>query len=636
MQTIQEFCVNQIELHKPGETIYYGGVQNEDKVETKTTIKRILRLLTKKDKIKLQVLLVFQLLSSLLDLLGIFLIGIIGSLTINGIQSKGSSPRIASILEAINLDQLSFQNQIAVLGSVTGFVFIFRTLASLYFTRATLNFLASRSARISSNLIKNVLHAPFEKIKHLRVQEVIYGSTVGVDSLVLRIVGSLLICIADIFLLLVILVGLTAYSISLSITLIVIFGSVSYLTYISLSRKSYELGLENANLNVFTGAKLSEALKSYRELYVRDRIGQYSEILGESRLGSAKTNASAALLPNISKYTIEASVVLGTLLIAATQFAIEDANSAITGMAVYLAAASRVAPGALRIQQGFLTVKNNIGPAQITLQIHDEFSNPFPDKIFSKSKETGITTFKGEVSVKNINFNYADSEIDILNNVSIEIKPGTMVALVGASGMGKSTFVDLILGIISPKSGEITISGMMSNDAVKKWPGAIAYVPQNISIINGTIKENITLGYLPNEVSDNQIQAALNSAQLDEFVHSLPEKENTMITENGQNLSGGQKQKIGIARALLSNPGLIILDEATSSLDSRSEFEIMKVINNLRSKVTLIIVAHRLSTVKDADQIIYFGANTHVVAENFTDLVNSVADFKEQASLLGL
>lgn len=611
-------------------------MQNQDKSETKTTIKRILKLLTKKDRIKLQILLVFQLLSSLLDLLGIFLIGIIGSLTINGIQSKGSSPRISSILEAVRLDQLSFQNQIAVLGSLTGFVFIFRTLASLYFTRATLNFLASRSAKISSNLIRNVLEAPFEKIKHLRVQEVIYGSTAGVDSLVLRIVGSLLICIADIFLLFVILVGLTVYSISLSITLIIIFGSVSYLTYISLSKKSYELGLENAKLNVFTGAKLSEALKSYRELYVRDKIGQYSKILGESRIGSAKTNASAALLPNISKYTIEAAVVLGTLLIAATQFAIEDANSAITGMAVYLAAASRVAPGALRIQQGFLTVKNNIGPAQITLQIYDEFSSALPVEVDPKPRETGSTTFKGEVCVKDINFNYADSEINILNNVSIEIKQGTMVALVGASGMGKSTFVDLILGIISPKTGEVTISGITSNDAVKKWPGAIAYVPQNISIINGTIKENVTLGYLPNEISDKEIETALSSAQLDEFVNSLPEKENTIITENGQNLSGGQKQKIGIARALLSNPGLIILDEATSSLDSRSEFEIMKVINNLRNKVTLIIVAHRLSTVKDADQIIYFGANTHVVAENFTDLVNSVADFKEQASLLGL
>ena len=611
-------------------------MQNQDKSETKTTIKRILKLLTKKDRIKLQILLVFQLLSSLLDLLGIFLIGIIGSLTINGIQSKGSSPRISSILEAVRLDQLSFQNQIAVLGSLTGFVFIFRTLASLYFTRATLNFLASRSAKISSNLIKNVLEAPFEKIKHLHVQEVIYGSTAGVDSLVLRIVGSLLICIADIFLLFVILVGLTVYSISLSVTLIIIFGSVSYLTYISLSKKSYELGLENAKLNVFTGAKLSEALKSYRELYVRDKIGQYSKILGESRIGSARTNASAALLPNISKYTIEAAVVLGTLLIAATQFAIEDANSAITGMAVYLAAASRVAPGALRIQQGFLTVKNNIGPAQITLQIYDEFSSAFPVEVDSKPKEAGSTTFEGEVRVKDINFNYADSEVNILNNVSVEIKPGTMVALVGASGMGKSTFVDLILGIISPKTGEVTISGIASNDAVKKWPGAIAYVPQNISIINGTIKENITLGYLASEISDKEIETALSSAQLDEFVNSLPEKKNTIITENGQNLSGGQKQKIGIARALLSNPGLIILDEATSSLDSRSEFEIMKVINNLRNKVTLIIVAHRLSTVKDADQIIYFGANTHVVAENFTDLVNSVADFKEQASLLGL
>jgi ABC-type multidrug transport system fused ATPase/permease subunit len=489
---------------------------------------------------------------------------------------------------------------------------------------------------ISSRLIASLLKAPFERIKNLQIQEVIYGTTTGIDSLVLRVIGSLLICIADLFLLIVILVGLTIYSASLSITLVVVFGSVSYVTYIFLSKKSYDLGIENAKLGVIGGSKMSEALRSYRELYVRDRLNVYSDLLAENRKLNAKTIAGAALLPNISKYTIEASVVLGTLLIAASQFALEDANSAITGMAVYLASASRVAPSALRIQQGFLTIKNNLGAAEISLNLIDEFSDGKVSPYKDRNTEIAPHAFKGEIKVDNVNFAFEDSKEKILNNLYVNLKQGKMLAVVGASGTGKSTFVDLVLGVISPSSGTVTVSGENPSDSVKYWPGSIAYVPQNISIINGSILENILIGYKPNEITNAKINSAINGAQLEEFISSLPDKIDTHITENGLNLSGGQKQKIGIARALISEPGLLILDEATSSLDSKSESEIMKVINNLRKKVTIVIVAHRLSTVKDADQIIYFGSGNHVNAQSFQELIDRVPDFKEQAHLLGL
>ncbi len=598
-------------------------------------IRKIFGLLTKKDIFKLRVLFVFQLFSSLFDLLGIFLIGMIGSLTINGIQSRNQSPRVESILNLMNLDKFSFQTQIGILGCLTGIVFILRTFLSLYFTKLTLNFLAYRVAKISSALIKNVLGAPYEKVKNLPIQEVIYGTTTGIEALVLRVIGSILTSAADMFLLLVILIGLTLYSVTLSVTLIIIFGSVSYLTYLSLSKKSYKLGLENARLSVYGGAKLSEALRSYRELYVRNRMDLYSEMLNSNRQEMAKTNATTALLPNISKYTIEAAVVIGTLLIAATQFALKDANAAITGMAVYLAAASRIAPGALRIQQGFLTIKNNLGNAQISLTLIETFtqnSTPLPMEETKQKNEV----FEGRISVKNVDFIYSDAKEKTLANISAEIMQGEMLAVVGASGMGKSTFIDLILGVVSPTKGEIKVSNRKPQQAVQIWPGSMAYVPQNISIINGTIKENILIGFTKNEISERQLQSAIIGAQLDEFIASLPSKENTLISENGLNLSGGQKQKIGIARALVTAPELLILDEATSSLDSKSESEIMKVINNLRDKVTLIIVAHRLSTVKDADQIIYFGDSFHVNAESFQALVEKIPDFKEQAQLLGL
>lgn len=601
-----------------------------------TNIKKIFGLLAKKDILKLKILLFFQLLSSILDLVGIFLIGVIGSLTISGIQTKNSGTRVTRLLQLAHLESFNFQTQVGILGVVTGLVFILRTVLSFYFTKATLNFLSTKAADISSRLIYNILHGPFEVIKNLKIQEVIYGSTSGVEALVIRVIGPLLVAVSDLFLLTVILLGLFAYSLSLGVSILIIFGLISYIVYKNLSKKSYNLGIQNAELSVYNNSKLSEALRSYRELYVQDRINIYSEILSINRKASAKVNSKAALLPNISKYAIESSVVIGTLLIAATQFVIEDATAAITGMAIYLAAASRIAPGALRIQQSLLSVKNNLGAAEISLKLNDTFGNLEKKSEYLNTQTNSLKDFKGEIIVDNVSFKYADSQNNILNNVNLLLGPGKMLAIVGASGMGKSTFIDLLLGVIKPISGNIKISGIEPNEAVKKWPGAISYIPQNISIINGTILENIILGFSKNEVDIKKIHLAIKNAQLSEFIQSLPDGEETGIIENGLNLSGGQKQKIGIARALVSNPTLLILDEATSSLDSKSESDIMKVINSLRESSTLIVVAHRLSTIRNADQILYFGEKVHTHANSFEELVNKVPDFKEQANILGL
>jgi len=611
-------------------------VQKNKITSDQTNIKKIFGLLAKKDILKLKILLFFQLLSSILDLVGIFLIGVIGSLTISGIQTKNSGTRVTRLLQLAHLESFNFQTQVGILGVVTGLVFILRTVLSFYFTKATLNFLSTKAADISSRLIYNILHGPFEVIKNLKIQEVIYGSTSGVEALVIRVIGPLLVAVSDLFLLTVILLGLFAYSLSLAVSILIIFGLISYIVYKNLSKKSYNLGIQNAELSVYNNSKLSEALRSYRELYVQDRINIYSEILSINRKASAKVNSKAALLPNISKYAIESSVVIGTLLIAATQFVIEDATAAITGMAIYLAAASRIAPGALRIQQSLLSVKNNLGAAEISLKLNDTFGNLEKKSEYLNTQTNSLKDFKGEIIVDNVSFKYADSQNNILNNVNLLLGPGKMLAIVGSSGMGKSTFIDLLLGVIKPISGNIKISGIEPNEAVKKWPGAISYIPQNISIINGTILENIILGFSKNEVDIKKIHLAIKNAQLSEFIQSLPDGEETGIIENGLNLSGGQKQKIGIARALVSNPTLLILDEATSSLDSKSESDIMKVINSLRESSTLIVVAHRLSTIRNADQILYFGEKVHTHANSFEELVNKVPDFKEQANLLGL
>jgi len=602
---------------------------------SRNILKSISELLTSKDKVKLRILFLFQIISSLLDLVGIFLIGIIGSITIDGIQSRESNQTIEKFLNYLNLGNSNLQTRVAVLGVLTALIFVIRTMASLFFTKKTLNFLSRRAAAVSGTLLDDVLHSTPDKISNRTTQEIVFASTYGIDSLIIRVIGSVIVALSDLFLLLIIFIGLLIYNPGLALSILLVFGSVSYLTYISLNKKSYTLGTESARLNIEGNSKIAEALSAYRELYVRDKINSYSELLRENRNQLANSNASAALLPNISKYLIEGAVILGTLVVSAILFAFQDANSAISGMAVYLAAASRVAPGALRIQQSFLTIKNNIGASDASLSLISQVrkATKLPE-IHNRSNSDGV--FTPTIIATDLNYKYDKSEKYVINGLNYKVGAGEMMAIVGPSGSGKSTLVDLILGILKPTLGIIEVSGLEPSQAIKKWPGLISYVPQNISIFKGSLRNNLLIGYQENEINDEYIYEVIKNAGLEDFVKAQNKKIDFELTENGSNISGGQRQKIGIARALLTNPKMIILDEATSALDSLSENEIIGLLNGLRSKVTLIIVAHRLSTIKNASKIIYLHLNGSSNLGTFDELIEQIPDFKEQAKILGI
>jgi ABC-type multidrug transport system fused ATPase/permease subunit len=235
-----------------------------------------------------------------------------------------------------------------------------------------------------------------------------------------------------------------------------------------------------------------------------------------------------------------------------------------------------------------------------------------------------------------LTFKYPNSDKNVIKDFNIEINPGSVTAIVGPTGAGKSTLVDLILGIHEPSSGSITISGYEPETAIEKWPGAVAYMPQTVGLIDGSVTDNILLGFPRSRETDSLVDAAINAAGIRDFINGLEFGAETQVGERGARLSGGQKQRIGVARALLTNPQLMVLDEATSALDSESELEISEAIQNLRGKTTVIVVAHRLSTVRTADQIIYVGLDGVIVTGSFQFVRESVPDFDRQAILLGL
>ena len=220
--------------------------------------------------------------------------------------------------------------------------------------------------------------------------------------------------------------------------------------------------------------------------------------------------------------------------------------------------------------------------------------------------------------------------------MSLQVAPGEIIAIVGSSGAGKTTLVDSILGVLTPENGSVRISGKHPLEAVRQWPGAVSYVPQDVLIVNGTFRQNIALGFPEGLATDERISTAIKIAQLSDLIQSLPNGVDTFVGERGAKLSGGQRQRLGIARAMFTAPKLLVLDEATSALDGQTEALISDSILKLSGEVTVLVIAHRLSTIKSIDKIAYMDAGRMICLGNFETVRGQVPEFDNQATLMGL
>jgi ABC-type multidrug transport system fused ATPase/permease subunit len=281
-------------------------------------------------------------------------------------------------------------------------------------------------------------------------------------------------------------------------------------------------------------------------------------------------------------------------------------------------------------------MKSGLGSAMPTLVLIESLKDiPISDQV-GDILDTVHEGFKADVELTDITLTYPDKKMSALKNVTLMVHKGESLAIVGASGAGKTSLVDVLLGVLLPDSGEISISGKDPLETIATWPGAISYVPQDVTISNGTFRENIALGYPPEVATDELVWGALETAQLADFVRALPKGLDTPVGEGGSRISGGQRQRLGIARAMFTQPKLLVLDEATSSLDGQTEADISGAIQGLKGSVTVIMIAHRLSTVRNADQVIYMETGNILARGTFEEVRSAVPDFDSQAKLMGL
>ena len=401
--------------------------------------------------------------------------------------------------------------------------------------------------------------------------------------------------------------------------------------------RARRLGLLNSHTDIGSRESITEALTTYREISVKNRQSHYVQEVSKARMQIANILAENNFMPYMSKYVIESTVVVAALLISATQFLLTDAIQAIGTLSVFLAAGTRIAPAILRLQQGAIQIQSGLGTATTTLQMIEELKNlPLAQSEISpfRSSHTG---FIPEVNISGLTLTYPGQTSPALADINLKISPGSITAIVGPSGAGKTSLIDVILGVITPDSGTVSISNRSPKQAIIDWPGSIAYVPQDVVILSTSISRNISLN--PNgqtQINFEQIRESIKKSQLEAFVKDLVEGPESFVGERGSKLSGGQRQRLGISRALYSNPKLIIMDEATSSLDAETEYTLNETIQKLRGGVTIVVIAHRLATVRNADIVCYINNGTIEAQGSFEEVRKQVHNFDKQAKLLGL
>jgi len=341
--------------------------------------------------------------------------------------------------------------------------------------------------------------------------------------------------------------------------------------------------------------------------------------------GNAYVQRKYAVAQTLPRFSMELLTIfcLG-LLVSLMVLSDKALGDILPVLSLFGAAAFRLLPTLSQVLNSFMSIKLN---RPIVSNLYIELGLPKSKVMTQKMK----TKFAGSIEIEGLSFSYANTDRDALNDVSIIIQRGEAVGLIGSSGSGKSTLVDVLLGLLDPTNGRVVIDGFDICENLRWWQDQIGYVPQSIFLIDDTLRRNVAFGLPKDQIDDNAVKSAIRSAQLETFVASLPEGMETVVGERGVRLSGGQRQRIGIARALYNNPEVLVLDEATSSLDTETEHGVMQAVQALQGDKTVIIVAHRLSTVEYCDRL-YRLENAQIVDEGtFSEVTSRTKDLPRDA-----
>jgi ABC-type multidrug transport system fused ATPase/permease subunit len=599
-------------------------------------LKAGLRLLNPRERAYLGVVVVIQIFIGLIDLVALAFVAALGSLGATYVSGFALPESIRRVIENLGLGDLPTQQLLVVIAMATGFLFVFRSAATLILTRRIALFLANRQTRISVELAKKISTTSYAWLKRRDLNEVIYATTDGVGALMLSVIGSFMNVLGEAFFLILILIGLIFVDPGTALVTLIFFSLLGVGSYRLVRSYATRLGHESAKFSIHGRNQISSMLLAYKEIYAFQRQQKFLDDFVSTRQVATQAQGKASWLQQVPKASAEVGLVIGGAGLIGLQAWQSDAATGLSTLLVFLAAASRLTPSLLRIQTSFLTYRNSSGGAEITLRTMAalEKADTEPVEIAEGASRSEYNSLGVEVS--NLSFKYPDGNDEVLSDISLNIDPGSFVALAGSSGSGKTTLADILIGIYAGTTGSVRFNGTPNREWVKANPGGIGYVPQSPYILGGDFITNIALGIPEEEVDLKRIDEVIAKAQLTDLVRSMPDGLHTDLSNFGSRLSGGEKQRLALARALYTSPSLLIIDEGTSALDGRTEFEVTRAILGLRNTLTIIVIAHRLASIKEADKIFLLDKGHLIASGDFKTLRENSKEFQEQVSYMNL
>ncbi|WP_153397597.1 ABC transporter ATP-binding protein [Ornithinicoccus halotolerans] len=487
---------------------------------------------------------------------------------------------------------------------------------------------------LGARLLTTTFKAPWSERLQRNSTDLVRSTDVGVGSTVAGVLIPFAQLSGEVFTFLAVLAVLLVNEPVLATVTIVYFGAVGVVLYTWVLRKAVQAGQDNRTYSTQAVRLISEMVHSLKEITLRGKTGEVAEVVQQVRRRASGARANQSFLGAIPRYVLEAGLIGGLGLGAWIGYAQDGPEGAMAAVALFGVAGFRIVPSLTRFQTIMAQTGANLPYAQ---QVLEEIQR---GKAYAEAEEiTGrepLPEDAASLRLEKVSFTYPGGERPAVDEVSLELPFGQTLALVGASGSGKSTLVDIVLGLLQPDSGQIFVGTAPLGDVLQAWRSRVGYVPQDVALFDASVARNVALTWQDSEVEEDRVRRALARAQLLDVVEARPGGIHARVGERGLALSGGQRQRLGVARALYTDPLVLVMDEATSALDTSTERAVTDAIRELHGQVSVIVVAHRLATIRHSEQVCFMRDGRLVARGTFEEVIAAEPDFATQAALAGL
>jgi ABC-type multidrug transport system fused ATPase/permease subunit len=503
-----------------------------------------------------------------------------------------------TFLNDLQLNDYSKTNLISISLICLITVYLFKTIFLTYVSYKQTQFITDIRKTISQRLFVNYLERSYEFFLNKNSSELIRNINDIANFCVL--LRAVLMFLTELTILIGISLLLIIYEPTGSIVVLFSIGLIGILFSNKIKKKAEFWGTERRNAEGYKMSVMQESFRLIKEIKISN-LNKYfiTKFISSNNL-AAVNHFKHEFVLSLPRYWFELIAIFGfTILIIVLTYTTDSTTNIIATIGLFAAATFRLLPSIIKMI-------NYIQQVHFSLPVLNNLSEEFNlEKKVKNNQEKFDTKFiiKKELILKNISFKYQNSNNNVLDNINLKIKTGSIIGIKGPSGVGKTTLVNIILGLLKPTSGEVLVDGIDINKNLESWQKNIGYVPQNIVLTDDTLKNNIALGIDEKQIDKNRINNCIKESQLENFISNVEKGIDTDVGELGSKLSGGQKQRIGIARSIYNDPQVLILDEFTSALDNQTEEKIISEISNYGKTRTVIIVSHKLSTLSKCNNI---------------------------------